>query len=375
MSGSGPTLLIAKAWLLFREWRLTALEEILDTIEVQLAAEPSSEKSRSLEGQVAALRSVTAYSFWEDYSRCLSLADQALQLLPVAEHGARGIAAAFQAFALQALGNQATAVRTLKAIIQSQTQSGPSKIQAFIGLSAIHHMAGDLSAFSRITDQSLALASRRNHPNAIAVANKFAGWLNYEWNDLDEAATRFSTVLAFRYQSNFFGYFDAVLGLARLYLAKGLAEEGQVAIAELRQAILHLNNTDLLGPLEAFQAYLWALQDDKASALRWARSVDPGDLYESILLSEVASLTHARILIWGGTDAEVQTVTDFLRAKLTQARTHHFILREIQTQIHLALAYQRVGDIDQAWPCLNDLCFWLSQAASFEPSWTSAGRY
>ena len=348
-----PVLLIANAWLLFREWRLTALEEVLDVAESLLDSTSSPAISNSLAAHISSLRSFTAYMLWKDYEGALTLATSALEQLPKSEHGPLGIAAVIEAFSRQALGDSESAIRSLEAIVRSQSHSGPSKIQAFIGLVAIHQSTGQLQQLFQTVDQFLFLAKRRNHPNAFAPANKFAGWLNYEWNNLHEAAGRFETAIAYRYQGNFLAYFDAAIGLAKVQLAQGQMDKAISTIDDLRAEALRLNSTDVLGPVEAFQAYLWFLQDDVPSALRWARSINPDELHESILLSEMASLIQARILIWGGTDAEVTATINFLTTKLAWAQAHQFTYWAIQTQIHLALAYQRQDDRDQALTLLE----------------------
>jgi LuxR family maltose regulon positive regulatory protein len=368
-----PVLLITKAWLLFREWRLTALEEILDAVEVQLEPKFSAEERPSLHGQLAALRSVTAYALWEDYTLCLDLAVRALGLLPVDEPGARALAFGFQALARQALGDKETSVRELESIIRSPTQIGPSRIQAFLGLALIHQLSGDLQNLSQVSGQFLTLASRKKHPNSQIGAYKVAGWLNYELNQLHEAVAYLSAVSDYRYRANFVAYFDATLNLAKTYLALNDMEKARSLVDVLRADTLHLNNTDLLEIVEAFRAYLLALQEDMFSALRWARSVDPNHLYESILVAENASLIHARILIWGGTDKEVQAIIDFLRAKLTRARTHHFALYVIRTLIHLALAYQRLGNTNKALAMLEQ-AFYLASPGGFIRTFIDLGR-
>jgi LuxR family maltose regulon positive regulatory protein len=222
-------------------------------------------------------------------------------------------------------------------------------------------------------DLFLALAGRRNHPNAIVAANNFSGWLNYEWDDLHKATRHFETAIAHRYQGNFVAYIDAAIGLAKVQLAYGQIDSAQSTIGKAYAEALHLNSTDLLSPIQAFQAYLSTMQEDVPAALLWARSVDPQNLYECILLSELASLLHARILIWHGTDTEVITTINFLKARLAYAQTHQFTRWAIQTEIHLALAYQRQADIDGALAMLEKTIA-AARSGSFIRSFVDLGQ-
>ena len=343
-----PILLIAKAWLLLREWRLTALESVLDVAESLFDSAPLPAKSDPLAAQITALRSSTACMLWNDFQRALPLAAAAQEQLPPTERGALGVTEIVKALSQQALGRGELSIRALEAIVHSPSQAGPSKIQAFIGLAALQQLTGQLQPLSQTMQQFQALARQRNHPNALAAANNYSGWLSYEWNDLQEAAGHFEAAIAHRYQANFAAYFDAAVGMSRVQLAYGHIDQAQSIIGKLHAEALHLNSTDLLSPIQAFQAYLWTLQGDVPAALRWARSVNPRELYECVVLSELASLLHARIFIWHGTDAEVTTTINFLKTKLAHAQTYQFTRWTIQTEIYLALAYQRQADSAQA---------------------------
>lgn len=356
-----------------REWRLAALEEILDVAQRLLEETTSSEMSRSLGAQVIALRSFTAFMISSDYPRALSLAQEALQKLPDTERGALGLATFVMVLVRQMLGDRESTIHSLEAVVHSLSQTGPSQVQAFVGLATIHQMAGDLQSMSRETELFLAFAARQNHPNAQVVANRVAGWLNYEWNDLEPAERQFSVAVAQRYRSNFLAYFESTLGLVKIHLALGRSDEAQRILADLRAETLRLNNGDLLGPIEAFQAHLRIIQGDLPAAVQWARSTNPDELHESVLLSDAASLNHARVMIWGGTIDELQTTVDFLRAKIDWSEKYHYKQRVIQTQLHLALALKKQGDFDQAKTILEQALN-LAQPGGFIRTYLDLGQ-
>jgi LuxR family maltose regulon positive regulatory protein len=366
-----PRLILAKAWLLLREFRLTALNTTLDVVEAALEAEEESAGKQSLQGQIAALRAFTAAFRQNDSQRALMLAEKVLQL-PESERDARSLAIMPWAFAQHALGNENAAVQALQKIIQHPAQTSPSKLQTFITLALLRHKAGQLQQMSQVVEQFLTLAAKRSNPNAIGAANMFAGSLYYERDELQQAADHFSVTYDYRYKSNFITVFGGGLGLGHIHLAKGDADKAQAVIDALRADTLHLGNIDLLGPLDSFQAYLWLANGELTRALRWARAVEVGTIYESVLFPEVASLTYARILIFAGSPAEVKGVVQHLHSKLAQAKTEYFTLRVIQINIFLALAQQKLDKQAGALLSLEEAVM-LAQPGGFIRTFVDAG--
>ncbi len=348
-----PRLILAKAWLLFREYRMTALDATLDIADTALETEKTDKDRQSLQGQVATLRAFTATFQHHDYLRAYDLAEKALQWLPDFERGARGAAMMSWAHAQLALGNGSKVVRRLQAIIQHPTQTGPSKLQTFIALTFLRNKTGDLQQMSKVLAQFQVLATQTKNPNAIVALNMQAGRLHYEWNNLEQATNHFLVTHDYRYRANFIAAFDGALGLARIYVAQKAWDKAQTVIDDLRADTLRLENSDLLGPLEAFQARLWLAKNQPSLALGWARSVDLDHVVDSAFISEVASLTYGRILISAGTMAEKLNLCDFLQAKLAQAENEHFTLRVIQTHIHLALVQQKLAEPEEALASLK----------------------
>ncbi len=363
-----PRLILAKAWLLLREFRLTALNATLDAAE---AANEEPAGKQSLQGQIAALRAFTAAFRQNDYQRALELAEKALQL-PESEKSARSLAITPWALAQHTLGNEGAAIQALQEIIQHPAQIGPSKVQAFITLALLRHRAGQLQQMSQVVEQFLTLAAKRSNPNAIGAANMFAGSLYYDRNELQQAADHFSVTYDYRYKANFITAFGGGLGLANIHLAQGYADKAQAVIDELRADTLRLGNIDLLGPLDSFQAYLWLVNGELAQALRWARTVDVDKIYDSVLFPEVASLTYGRILTFAGSPAEVKSVVQLLRSKLAQAKAEHFTLRVIQINIHLALAQRKLDKQKSALRSLEEAVR-LAQPGRFIRTFVDAG--
>jgi len=315
---------------------------------------------------------VTAYLIHDDFRRCLTLTERALEWLPIAEPGARSTALIYWALAKQALGEKEAANRRLEQALDDPALRGLAGTQLYHGLCMVFYLAGDLHQMLGATQRSLAFAARLNHTNAITGAHWLSGLLHYEWNDHSAAATHFSKVVEYRHAAQFLTTSTCMLGLARIFQAEGDLEKAQEMIDNLRAETLRLDNTGFLPPLDSIQADQWFQQGDIAQALRWARSLKSGKLIEPSTWFEVPSLMQARILVAAGTDEDVRGVQRALQDKLAAARGRHCVQRAIQILAHLALAHDRLGEVDKVLVALEEALS-LAEPGGFIRSFVDAG--
>ncbi len=155
-----PKLLLTKAWLLYRHWRLNALHELLNRIEEQLRIAENRLKESEKEyiaGHMHALRAATSFQLFLDYGQTVIHSERAVQLLPSSEGGSLSMAMIHRALALIGLGEKRAAINNLNEIIENQAPGGPAKVQARIGLCVAYYTSGDLVQMERSTGQFLAL--------------------------------------------------------------------------------------------------------------------------------------------------------------------------------------------------------------------------
>lgn len=370
-----PRLLVAQAWLLYRQARVAPIDAILAAAESHLHSAEGSippADERPLWGQIYALRSTTAFMLQDDSLRCLTLAERALDWLPIAERGARSTALIFWSFAKQAMGEKEAAVRRLEQALADPAPQGLAPTQLYHGLCLIQYLSGDLHQMLGATQRSLAYATELNHINALTGVHWLSGLLHYEWNDHSTATTHFSEVLKWQHTAQFAATSTCMLGLARIFQARGELKKAQKMIDSLRAETLRLNNIGLLPPVDSIQADQWLQQGDVARALRWARSLNPQGLGEPFFWFELPSLTQARIIIAAGTNEEVRAVRRMLRDKLSVARKQHRVQRVIPILAHLALAHDRLGDVDQGLESLREALS-LAEPGGFNRSFVDAG--
>jgi len=368
-----PKLQISRAWMLFRQWNMSALNAVLDRTESLLVEDIcTSDEKTVISGQINALRCATEYLLHSNYQLVLDLSAKALGQLPVTARGARSVAYMFRALILQARGQRDIAVQQLEQIIADPSPQSPAKSQAYITLALLHFLAGDLSRMKRLTSQMFTFATKNEEVNALPGAHYTSGFLFYELNDLKSAEVHFQASFDLRYRSNFMGSISSYLGLIRINQLQNRLAESQELIEIMRSDTLTILNTDLLPLVEAAQAVQDMLQGDQAAALRWARSPLDDALDDKTFILELPILTQARILIELGTVTDNQRLQQRLQKLLQEMESHHFTNRVIQILVQLALVNNRLGNTTQALELLQRAVL-LAQPGGFVRSFVDAG--
>ena len=370
-----PHLLMVRAWQLYRQYRITAMESLLDQAEAALEQYQYNlpeEDERSFRGVMQTFRSAIYYLKYGDENRSLEAAELALAWLPENEWDARGTALAFSGMALQALGEQDVAEQRFSEAIHDPSGLGPSKTQAFLGLSFVQLTTGKLQEMRQTTHQFTSFAASIQHPNVFGAASYVSGFLHYELNELDSAGEHFARVAKVQHSTNFVAASSCLLGLTRIHQLDGKLEHSQAIIDELRAETMRLQSTDLLPQLEAFQAHQWTLQGQMAQALRWARGFNPDATPEPPLLFEIPSLSRALILTAFGDKDELRVLQGDLEGALAAAEARHFTQRVIQILAHLALVHQGLGCMEAALETLEGAVL-KAQPGGFIRSFVDAG--
>jgi LuxR family maltose regulon positive regulatory protein len=368
-----PRLLISRAWMLFRQWNITALSSVLGRTESLLVEDTcTSEEKKVIRGHVNTLRCATEYLINSNYQLVLELSEKTLLQLPITARGARSVAHMFRTLSLQALGQREIAIKQVEQIIADPSPQSPAKSQAYITLALLHLSAGDLSKMKRLTNKMFSFAANNEEVNALPGAHYTSGFLSYEWNDLSSAEVHFQAGFDLRYRANFMASVSSYLGLIRIYQLKNRLDESQELINMLRSDAARIMNTDLFALVEAAQAVQDMLQGDQSAALRWARSPFDDGLNDKIFIFQLPILAQARILIELGTAADNQRLQQHLQELLQEMETNRFTNRVIQILAHLALLNQRLGNAPLAIELLQRAVL-LAQPGGFVRSFADAG--
>lgn len=368
-----PRLLVAKAWLLYRHWRLQALVPVLAQIQVCLDADDAIWEAGEKEfilGQMYTLRSVTAYCLQYDFSEAIAAADQAIRYLPGSEQGALASALSYRALSLQAEGVMETAVSELKQQLQNPAPQGPAWPQLYLGICFAQLNDGNLLAFYRTVAQFLARVS--DGPVGKTPANWLSGIAHYEANRLEAARAAFAITTSLHYATNFMAACDSWLGLARVCQEQGVLAQAQQHLDTVQAEALRLECSDLLPAIEAVQAYQWHLEGKTSAALRWSSAFDLDEITDYVQLTFIPLLLWVRIIIAHGDDSMCDTAKVVLREKLTVAQKTHDIRRQVQLLAHLTLLESRLGNENEALGGLQQ-AIELGQAGGFVRSLIDCG--
>jgi LuxR family maltose regulon positive regulatory protein len=309
-------LLHLQAWILRWQAKFQAIPALLQQAETLLADTTGTAVNNTvnrpmLQGERDALRSELAF-FQNDFQRCLTFAQSALEHLPPHCFFASGLAALFALVGQQSLGQTEIALQTLNTwLIEDRFQHYAAHYCLMLAAGAIYGMGGDLSRLEQIGQHLLQLGLTKEYPLSITWASHFLGHVYYQWNRLEEATAHWSTVSHWRYHANFLVYNDAMLGLALIYQSQGDDTQAQQTVDALTQAMLAITQLQLAPQVESFRARLALLRGDMSTAVYWLQTGErPARM--SLWFWEANDLTRIKVLIAQGTAVSRQEADHLL---------------------------------------------------------------
>lgn len=344
-----PKLLMARAWLLYRQWRVSTLESVLDRIVECLDLEEShldAAERQSLEAQLHTLRSATDFYLHLDYAGTIASADLAVQMLPVSEPGIRITAQLFSATAQVGLNKKEIGVRQLETVLRDPAPIGQATLQAMAGMNIVHYLSADYVQLDFYVRQFLALAEEM--PLLIAPASWAAGLLSFEQNRLEDAFSHHSVMKQMRHLLNYMAGFYSWYALVRIHQIQGEYDLAQAGLDDLRVDVLRIGNRQFMEAVEALQAYQWHLEGDSARAYRWANSYQVRIEYSQLYAFDPIVLIWARILLASGSTLDWEKVETVLLDCLAALEETGFARRRTQLLAHLAAASSALDRRDTA---------------------------
>ncbi len=308
-----PELVLAEAWMQYKQWRFGEIAPYLARIEKLLptVALPEAERMH-LQGEVDVLRGAVSYYSLEA-QRTFDLAGRALQTLPMACSIARGLAWMYYAAALQLLGDSDGARAAIHEGLQEDRVHGNSfPGRLLIGLGLLNWMAGDLADLNRSAAQLLRIAGERQLAESAGWAHYLLGCAAYQWNDLAGAEEHFTAVVGQRYVAHSAPFSQGCFGLAAVLRAQGKDGQAQALVESALAFALEINNPRVLADARAFQAWLALQQGRPAEAYRWAESVDSRARLLPFATFFVPTIVLAQVLLDQGTPASLRQASELL---------------------------------------------------------------
>jgi LuxR family maltose regulon positive regulatory protein len=337
----------------------------LPVAEARLQEVMKAESSQTVSGAVATFQTLIA-AYRGDTRQSVELSQQALELLAEDNLFLRNLVAGFLGITYLWSGDFATAAKALREAIRIGQQIGnlTFTVLALCHLAELHIVRGQLHEARAFYEQALERAvDRQGRPRPIAgIALMGLGYLLREWNDL-EAALRHAVEgieLAAKWEET--GTFTGYISLAGVKQALGDQEAAREAIQKAWRTAMGFEGMEMASVVVGvYQARLWIQQGDYRAALRWARErelenrIEAGELEKGshtvpFLYAALEYMAYAEVCIAQDRPAEALAI---LSPLLQVTEAGGWTMFTIETLALESLAFQALGDADQALCCLE----------------------
>jgi len=342
---TSPLLGTVYATALVMADELERAEACLRDAERHLSSDAPFAEVAFVRGRIALLRSIMGVATG-DFARIVTLATEALRLLPADDVWGRSVAQSFAAHAFRASGD--VSIDTERTVVEAARQAKAAGIPALMRVSLgvlgrLYVCQGRLRrAGAQFSEAAQALDARI--PLGLPMHAFGYGELLREWNEFDKAEVFLTQGIEALTGTN---VFDA-----------HVAAEGYIALARLRQARGDAGGA--MGTLDAFavlaqprdlgatvvalvaaaRAHLWLMQGNLGAARRWADSSGLGLEDPVSFLREREYLTLARVLI----ARTSRTALALLDRLLQDAEAYGRLGSAIEILVLRARAFQVLGN-------------------------------
>ena len=297
-----PALVAARASVLTFEGQYQLIPVLLEQAEALLDAasdEEDAESANVVQGQILA--------YWSnlcvlagDSARAEDCARRALDLLPPEWQWARGHALAFQCIALHMSGQGELAANLLsQAEAASVGRTDAFTISLPYARCWIHLFAGELGKLLEEAQRLLLQTLQHCCPIARGWGHFFLGFVHYQWNELDMAASNFAEGSGVTDAAHGFQVSMCIVGSAIVSLAQGHFDEARQYLERLAE-LDHEQGMDTAVERSALRARVALAQNDKESAIQWSLAYQVSPARSAMIHLESLHLSRARILIAEG---------------------------------------------------------------------------
>jgi LuxR family maltose regulon positive regulatory protein len=355
---SRPRLALARASMLLWSNQLVEMGDILERLALSVMDPETA-------GQVATIRALAA-GMQDDGPEAIDQAGRALSLLPDGNMRLRGLA-------MSALGNgyringdvrqATTAYQEASSVVSAAGQLVPTLILLAV-CGQLQILQGRLREARSLFEegQRRAEAAGATALPAFGAIHVGYGKLLYQWDELEEAASKLETGIGL--SKGWPGFaddaVDGLLALAAVRQAEGRHDEAMQHIQEAERLGQGHALSAWLVQVEAQRAHLWLAEGKIPPAVRWARERAPGSAGGPgsagrpgelpPYLGEIVNISLARILLAQGKLEEAGTLLDPLSAAAEKAGRFG---RLIELLLLRSLVLWRGRNVDQAINELN----------------------
>lgn len=319
-----PALLVAHGWCLLMAGRLAEAADLLAPLhgpDDGFEAAGVLADAGPLRGEVAAILA-TAASVTMDTARTISLAEEALALLPAQEQFVRSIVGLSLGSALMIGGRLDRAEGALLEAVAGAAGAGSLFLRLMLraSLAQVYEWQGRLQVAAALYAEVLALAGPEESApvGALAYARVGLGGILHAQGDLGGGEQMLRDGLR---QAQCWGSTEVVLGayqsLIKLYLSAGRPAEAEACVAQARPLVRSLGQGATL--LEALAARVALAQGDGAAATRWAEETMGVHAAHPALVQEQLQLVQARVFLAAGQPASALALLQAAQASADAA--------------------------------------------------------
>jgi len=349
---SSPRLCLVRAWLWMTAGDTESAERWLLSTERVLQELPEFEETRSLRGEIAALRATLAI-FHADSVQALEYCHQALESMPSDSPFLQGMVLLNYGLAYDLAGDVAAAGQSyLEANALAEAAGNPLvSLMATAQLGDLHVVRGRLRQaaqyYYRMLDQ---MSTKMDWPASVAGAHLSIARVLREWDDQEAAAYHLREAAKLgKPLGEVFGLFGDML-MATVKQMEG-DPEGALEYIQRSKAKAHGLSQQWGALVDALQVRLWLTQGNLKAAEGWAIRValDPEETTISYL-KEYEGGSMVRLLIAQGRAEEAVALLDRLLPSAESAGRMGSVIEMLALR---ALALQLEGDLPGALRALK----------------------
>ena len=341
-------LLLARMWFAQFQYDFPRAVQLLGQLETLLT--PDETMDPAMAGEIAFFRGLPL--FWTgQVAESAPFFQRAQELLPLANELPRATAELYLGVAWQMLGRSEDVRTYFSHLLAHTQQDGVRKGRLIAVLFITYLLQGDTASAYRYVHELRRMTERNRDPFHIAWSHYAEGVIHLSWNELHSAIKHFRQVVDLRYFLDINTAVDGFAGLALAYQRLGRSELANQTADQLEAFIREQHQVAGIWETwsHSLKVRLAILQGDAENALIHSRIADfTVDRQTPLFWVELPRLTRARMLVFVGTEQSLKKGIRLLETHLQEMRKLHNVHQQIEILPLLAVAHQRLGQVDRA---------------------------
>ena len=347
-----PELLLARAWIAYERFQITALPDLVQRIFVLL---DESKEGTPLWGELHFLKGAALY--WSGDGKASHECFATAQACLPAEHQLfLGLTCLLDGLSSHMCGDYQGAVDTLQHQLQrASSQQSTYYTRLLSGLYFAHMMRGNLASArsEAVRIESVATSGRIQYTVAWSWYMRACTYLHR--CELEEAAKHFSDAAEHCYILHRIAAIESFSGLALCQQLMGQQQAAKQTLGKLRSFAMELNDPNLLEIVRASQARFDVLRGNPENSVVWAGSDNtPPEFAEQYMWMEVPALARARVWIALGGKENLGRACELLENMVARNTAWNLVNQAIEAGALHSVALEKSGRSEEALDRLEE---------------------